>query len=269
MGRIRTIKPELLDDEIASGLTDAAWRMFVSSWLLADDHGNLRAGSKYLAANVYQDTTRDAEEPLKELVSKGRLRLYHVDGQRYATIVNWAKHQRMDNASKVRLIPAPTDNREDSDHSTASRGDSPQSAETRGVSRLDPDPDPDQEPDPDHKDPSQVSVREVWDHFMACRSKVTTKNPPKLDVKRKRHIKARIEAFGTERVLAAVDRFFAAGSWYVANNRLLPDYIFDSNERLEKVEASQPVVANLRGQPQGTDRADDRAAAVIAKARVA
>ena len=60
-GRIRTIKPELLEDEVASSLSDSAWRLFVSSWLLADDHGNFRAGRRYLAASVWQDTTKDAD----------------------------------------------------------------------------------------------------------------------------------------------------------------------------------------------------------------
>lgn len=105
-GRIRTIKPEILEDEVAAGLSDAAWRMWVSSWTLADDHGNLRAGERYLAANVWQDTTRDAATPLGELVSKGRYRAYAVNGQRYVHIAGFAKHQRVDNAGKPR-VPGP------------------------------------------------------------------------------------------------------------------------------------------------------------------
>ena len=52
-GRIRSIKPELLEDEKAAALSDAAWRLFVSSWLLADDYGCFRAGPRYLAALVW------------------------------------------------------------------------------------------------------------------------------------------------------------------------------------------------------------------------
>ena len=57
-GRIRSIKPELLDDEVAAGLSDAAWRLFVSSWILADDHGCFRAGARYLAPQGWPDTRR-------------------------------------------------------------------------------------------------------------------------------------------------------------------------------------------------------------------
>ena len=42
-GRIRTIKPELLDDAVTAGLSDMAFRLFVSSIVLADDYGRLRA----------------------------------------------------------------------------------------------------------------------------------------------------------------------------------------------------------------------------------
>src|SRR6185312_11839658 len=96
-GRIRSIKPEILDDEVAAGLSDAAWRLWVSLWVLADDHGNVRAGEKYLAAQVWQDTSRDVATPLLELVEKGRLHPYSVGGQRYVEIHAWDKHQRVDN----------------------------------------------------------------------------------------------------------------------------------------------------------------------------
>jgi hypothetical protein len=105
-GRIRSIKPEVLEDEVASGLSDAAWRLWVSLWVLADDYGDVRAGEKYLAANVWQDTSRDAATPLVELLDKGRLHPYAVQGQRYVRIHAWDKHQRVTNAGKPR-VPTP------------------------------------------------------------------------------------------------------------------------------------------------------------------
>lgn len=105
-GRIRSIKPEILDDEVVAELTDAAWRLWVSTWVLADDFGNLRAGLKYLAAEVWKDTSRDVSSPLQELVDKGFLVTYAVRGQRYAHINGWEKHQRIDNAGKAR-VPGP------------------------------------------------------------------------------------------------------------------------------------------------------------------
>jgi hypothetical protein len=110
-GRIRTIKPELLDDEVAVALSDAAWRVWVSTWAIADDHGNLRLGSKFIAAKVWHDTTRDADEPLRELIRAGRIVPYSVRGQRYGHVANWVKHQRIDNAGKPR-VPPPAENDE-------------------------------------------------------------------------------------------------------------------------------------------------------------
>lgn len=123
-GRIRSIKPELLEDEVAAGLSDAAWRLFVSSWLLADDGGNFRAGGKYLAAQVWQDTDRDAEAPLRELAKAGRVLVYEVEGQRYGHIPSWARHQRIDNAGKPRVPPPPENLREVSARFAETRRDS-------------------------------------------------------------------------------------------------------------------------------------------------
>lgn len=104
-GRIRSIKPELIEDEIAASLSDSAWRLWVSTWVLADDYGNVRAGSKYLAASVWQDSGRaeSVEGLLVELVSAGFMTAYEHSGQRYAHINGWDKHQRVDNAGKRRV----------------------------------------------------------------------------------------------------------------------------------------------------------------------
>lgn len=104
-GRIRTIKPELLDDEDAAGLSDAAWRLWVGSWVLCDDHGSCRAGTKYLAAQIWQDTARadQVDVTLGELVRVGKVTVYETGGQRYLRVNGWAKHQRVDNAGKPRV----------------------------------------------------------------------------------------------------------------------------------------------------------------------
>lgn len=107
-GRIRSIKPEVLEDELAAALPDDAWRLWVSLWVLADDHGNVRAGNQYLAATVWQDTSRDASKPLAVLIDRGFLSPYAVQAQRYAHINGWSKHQRVDNAGKPR-VPLPSE----------------------------------------------------------------------------------------------------------------------------------------------------------------
>jgi hypothetical protein len=117
-GRIRSLKPEVLDFEAGAGLSDLAWRLWIACWCLADDHGNLRAGARYLAANILQDTgrTADVETALVEL-GRGRrgqpsaLELYQVDGQPFAHIVGWDQpghvaYQRIANPSAAR-VPGP------------------------------------------------------------------------------------------------------------------------------------------------------------------
>jgi hypothetical protein len=134
-GRIRSIKPEVLDDELAARLSDEAWRLWVSTWVLADDHGNIRAGDRYLAASVWQDTSRDVSRPLKELVDAGFLSAYAVRGQRYAHINGWENGQRVDNAGKPR-VPVPSEddgtwNQQLSGLFAYSRGNPPQSSATQ------------------------------------------------------------------------------------------------------------------------------------------
>ena len=107
-GRIRTIKPELLEDEKASAMSDSAWRLWVSLWLLVDDYGNARAGERYLAAQVWQDTTKDVFPSLFELIQNGVLLPYSFGGQHYVSVKNWSKHQRIDNAGQQR-VPSPSE----------------------------------------------------------------------------------------------------------------------------------------------------------------
>lgn len=109
-GRIRTIKPEILEDREAVDLTDAAWRMWVSLWTLADDHGNVRLDERYVASRVWQDTTREPEIPdlVAELVRGRRIDVYVVRAQPFGHVRNWEKHQRIDKRNAPR-VPLPSD----------------------------------------------------------------------------------------------------------------------------------------------------------------
>lgn len=106
-GRIRSIKPETIEDEHAASLSDGAWRLWISTWTLADDFGCCRAGDRYLSAQVWQDTSMAkltfAHKCLLELVGRGFLQAYEHHSQRYVKISGWEKHQRVDNAGKRRV----------------------------------------------------------------------------------------------------------------------------------------------------------------------
>jgi hypothetical protein len=108
-GRIRTIKPELLEDDVVGDLSDAAWRLWVSMFVLADDYGNVRASRRALAPGGRLDG--DVMAALNELAAckgdrGGLVQLYEVRGQRYASICGWSKHQKIQRPGKPRC-PGP------------------------------------------------------------------------------------------------------------------------------------------------------------------
>lgn len=109
MARIRSIKPELLEDERTARLSHVEWRLFVSLLLLADDYGNLRAApERILGAALWAHLREDVARILDSLVAASLLILYDVAGQRYAHINGWDKHQKVDHPGKP-LCPALSD----------------------------------------------------------------------------------------------------------------------------------------------------------------
>lgn len=152
MARIRTLKPEILEDEKVAALSDAAFRLFTSMIVLADDHGNVRADVRWLRGQVWW-AHGDQPNPIALLVELTKAPLIHVYGVRggtYAHLLGWEKHQRIDNAGKNR-VPLPNDadvhsiRLTEDDKAVVSRNFSANLGETR----LDPDPDQDPERDMD------------------------------------------------------------------------------------------------------------------------
>lgn len=111
MGRIRSIKPEILEDEKTAHLSHLEWRLFVSLWLLADDQGNLRGEPGYIQGAALWASRESREEVAKAIESLARLSLvslYRVRGQLYLHIAGWDKHQKVDKPGRPR-VPQPTD----------------------------------------------------------------------------------------------------------------------------------------------------------------
>ncbi len=106
--RIRTLKPEWLDDERMLEAGSDARVLSVSLILLADDYGNGRANAVALANRVFPLD----ENPLVKFRGASEKLLgwyaafYLVDGQRYFHIRNWDRHQRVDKPGKPR-VPGP------------------------------------------------------------------------------------------------------------------------------------------------------------------
>ena len=163
MARIRTIKPELFEDEVTVALSDAAFRVFIGMIVLADDYGNLRAGFIYLTGHIYRSTEAGMKKILSELAKSGLITLYSVNGQSYASIKNWSKHQRIDNAGKPR-VPGPNS------ELAEIRRENPRKSETRGLLPLDPDPDhrtPTPTPTPTtDRQARKLAVEQVVNHYI-------------------------------------------------------------------------------------------------------
>lgn len=117
-GRIRSIKPELIDDQRVAGLSHEAFRLFIAGLCFADDYGVFRADTHYLKGQVFSEQPSrrpvdqvvaelEAFDPAKDQVC-GLWVTYSVRGQRYGKFARWERHQKVNKPSAPRL-PWPTD----------------------------------------------------------------------------------------------------------------------------------------------------------------
>lgn len=150
MARIRTIKPELCEDETLGSCSREARLLFILLWTRCDDHGRFRASPMLLKGQLFPYDLDLSPQTvagwLDDLTSAGRVRTYTVNGQTYGAVVNWSKHQRIDNASRPLYPPDPC------------LGEPPRDSAGLGEPPLDLDPDLDQDPD---LDPA-ADLGELW-----------------------------------------------------------------------------------------------------------
>lgn len=105
-GRIRSIKPEWLDDERLAECSSEARVLSIGLLLEADDHGNGRAWVTGLAGRVFPGKPREVlAKALEELRAIRYVLLYEVDGQHYFSIRNWSKHQKVDHPGRPKVPP--------------------------------------------------------------------------------------------------------------------------------------------------------------------
>lgn len=104
MARIRTLKPDIWTDEKFALLSTGAKLLFIGAISTADDAGRIRAHPALLKATVLpldRATPQDITKWLRELEAASMIGLYQVRGEALAQLANWAKHQRIDNASRA------------------------------------------------------------------------------------------------------------------------------------------------------------------------
>lgn len=112
MGRIRSIKPEWIDDERFNACSDAAIRMSKVFYALVDDDGRYRASLRALGlagwkfCDAVVDKTAHATGAVNELIACGWLIAYQADGYDHWQIRNFAKHQKISHHTPSKL-PAP------------------------------------------------------------------------------------------------------------------------------------------------------------------
>ena len=109
MSRIRSIKPELPQDERVGAVSREARLCWLLCFTLADDEGRFRAHPALIAGQCFpydglSPTVTDGW--MDELGAAKLLYRYTVDGQEYAVIGNWTKHQKIDHPVASRL-PSP------------------------------------------------------------------------------------------------------------------------------------------------------------------
>lgn len=107
MSRIRTIKPELPEDEKLAKCSRDARLLFIYLVTQSDCHGNQRGNARNLKGKLFSyddDVTPDMVESwIGELVERDLAALYEHDEQRYLHLTGFAKNQRITKPS--RLVP--------------------------------------------------------------------------------------------------------------------------------------------------------------------
>lgn len=109
--RIRTIKPEMWQDERIGQLSRDARLLLIGMITMADDEGRLRAMPSLICGHCFpydQDAPKRVAAWIAELTATGLILTYERGGVQYAAFRHWRRHQRVNRATPSTL-PAPDD----------------------------------------------------------------------------------------------------------------------------------------------------------------
>lgn len=113
MARIRSIHPDITEDESLARVSPYAERTFVRLWTILDDKGRGKDNALLLKAQLYpidqRMTAERVEKDLAELEAEGLLQRYEVDGKRYlcAKPEAWSRYQKPKHPTPSKLPPPP------------------------------------------------------------------------------------------------------------------------------------------------------------------
>jgi len=109
VARIRTIKPELWEDEAIGALPRDCRLLFIGLIQHSDDEGRQRGRPHVVKSNVFpydDDVTADEVDLWLSLIaSTGAITRYVHGGQKYLHVTNFNKHQAIQKPTKSKLPP--------------------------------------------------------------------------------------------------------------------------------------------------------------------
>lgn len=120
MPRIRTLKPEIVEDEALARCSRDARLLFGLLITQADDEGRFRGRASKVRASCFPFagepgfgdehlSVHQVETWLCELAAEKLVGLYEVGGERYGVLTSWKRHQRIHNPGPSRLPAPPAD----------------------------------------------------------------------------------------------------------------------------------------------------------------
>lgn len=151
MSRIRTVKPEWLDDERLLTSGSDARVLSIALIILSDDHGRGRL-TLSTPSRVFPETPENFREAFARL-SGWFVEEYSVRGQRYFQIVNWQKHQKVDKPGKPQVPPPETPQISDSRKLSRESRETPENFRETLAPDLDQDRDLDLDPREEERRP--------------------------------------------------------------------------------------------------------------------
>lgn len=106
MARIRTVKPEFWTDEKIVQLPFHVRILFIGMWNFCDDQGCITDSPERIRLQILPaDHNIDVEGSIDLLVAVGLLDVLMNDqGDRALHVINWTKHQKIDNPSKPKIL---------------------------------------------------------------------------------------------------------------------------------------------------------------------
>jgi hypothetical protein len=110
MPRIRTLKPELWQDEDIGALSRDARLLFIGLITQADDEGRLVGAPRLLWSQIFPWDDYSPERLgawLTELAGAGLVRQYESGGRAYIHLPGWKRHQKISHPAKSKLPRPP------------------------------------------------------------------------------------------------------------------------------------------------------------------